>query len=58
MAQQGQFKIFKSAFPMPYLYHELNRIIHERYIHTQILISGKIIVNNFLFSLWSVSWAN
>ena len=22
---QGKFKIFKSTFPMPYLYHELNR---------------------------------
>ena len=30
---QGKCKIFKSAFPMPYLYHEVNRIIHARYIH-------------------------
>ena len=36
---------------MPYLYHELNMIIHTRYIQTSILISGKIIIYNFLFSM-------
>ena len=45
-------------FPTLCLYHELNMIIHTRYINIYIIIGVKLIFANFCFhcGLWSISY--